>query len=85
MIMRINQMIPANGWAAVFENGSSTALPLVAWALGSYDAGEEVTHGMFGVITENGELMPAPLKKGFKSYDFDSDGTLVDFEMSHDG
>jgi hypothetical protein len=73
--MKIRQIIPASGWAAIYED---TALPLICWAM--YDSDED--HSFFteshiiGMVTNgDGKVIPAENRSGFKSYDFDPEST----------
>ncbi|MHA2067313.1 MAG: hypothetical protein ACXABY_23340 [Candidatus Thorarchaeota archaeon] len=82
--MLVKQICPAIGWTALYkdqdENGEKviTSLPLACWALVISDFNNvEVT----GLITENGHLISATKKENFNGYDYDTEGSLVDFAL----
>jgi len=92
--VRFGKMIPANGWAAIYESDhSSTALPLVCWAdINAWEENKEgvineIDYGIGGmVVSDDGNVVPARALSGFKTYQYDLEGANVDFvTMSNDG
>jgi hypothetical protein len=87
--MKIKQIIPATGWAAIYEeNGKkSVAIPLVCWAL--EDRGVEelgVVSAVFGMISNgDGKIVEATKREGFVSYDYDYDAAVTDYLINNDG
>jgi hypothetical protein len=83
--MMIQQIIPAIGWAAIYEGAEkgekdekATALPLVCWAL--------MDNSIFGMVSNgNGDIVRAEARDGFKSYDYDYEGAVTDYLINNDG
>jgi hypothetical protein len=86
MNVQINSIIPATGWAAIYkdpnEKDSKIAIPLVCWALGmvTSESGEYLESGVFGMVSVDGNTVPAKERTGFLDYDYDTDGALFDYE-----
>lgn len=80
-------MIPAVGWAAVYEIDNSTvAKPLVVWiSLGSclsitVDDGKGRQTDIVGmVVGDNGSVIRADSIDGFKTYEYDLDSANIDY------
>ena len=78
----IKQIIPATGWAAIYEetDGSKkrvTALPLVCWATD--------IDSVFGMISNGDGLVGrADGRDGFKSYDYDYAEAETDYLIRND-
>lgn len=81
----MNIMIPAVGWAAVYEiDAEVIAKPLVAWVstpsdtltIDNHTAGNEIT-GM--VVDDNGKVVRADSVEGFKTYEYDLESATIDY------
>jgi hypothetical protein len=79
-----SQIIPAVGWAAVFdEGGEDNFVPIICWALGKGSAKTvRVIHGM--IATEDGEIVPAKSFSTFLRYEITSDNYDIGHEFELD-
>lgn len=90
--MNIKSMIPAVGWAAVYENdNSSVAKPLVGWVVhnltndrigdeGHVVVAEIKTDCIVGlVVDDEGHVVVAETLEGFKTYEYDLDSASIDY------
>jgi len=91
----IASMVSAPRWAAVYEiNGNTTAIPLVSWACGHWcyaysgeespqssieREGEFKDHVAFGLVVNDGSVVPARSLPDFQTYDYDFEGTDTDY------
>jgi hypothetical protein len=76
--MDIMTIIPATGWAAVYEiEGSSVARPLVCWSTN----GRKVV----GFVVEGEDVVEASSLDGFTTYEYDLDSASVDFLALRNG
>jgi hypothetical protein len=76
--MDIQTIIPATGWAAVYEiEGSSVARPLVCWGTN----GRKVE----GFVVDGGDVVEASNLDGFTTYEYDLDSASMDFLALRNG
>lgn len=73
-----NQMIPAVGWVAVYENdGSSIAKPLVGW-LKEFECNDS-NLVVSGLVADGGKVVYAQNLEGFSAYEYDLDSASIDY------
>jgi len=74
--MTMKQICPAIGWTALYEDEAEVvSVPLACWGLNN---GEVV-----GMVPHNGgcALIRADTRVNFKGYDYDTEGSMVDFAL----
>lgn len=73
----IKNIIPAAGWAAIYEIENSTvAKPLACWGTVKNEFDDYIT-GF--IVNDIGDVVNAKTQIGFKTFEFDIDSANVDY------